>query len=117
MQTYEDDFEKQWSAQPVEYWVKRAPQPLREEWEKNKKMNTAGDWIALVPIALVVVYMDRIPVAGELLRYGVAALLIIVWFVVWTLVRPYVTGKRAYADIEADVKAYFHQQYRQTGKM
>lgn len=109
---YPKAFETLWSSQPIEYWVEKAPERFRSEWQKNKKMNTAGDWLALVPMALVIVYMDQIPVKSELLRYAVAALLIIVWFVIWNFVKPYVTGKRSYTDIEADMKAYFFELYQ-----
>lgn len=113
---YSKDFETLWSSQPIEYWVKRAPERFQVEWDKNKKMNTAGDWLSLVPVALVIVYMDKIPVTRELLRYAIAALVIILWFVVWSFLKPFVTGKRSYADIEADVKDYFHEQFARTGK-
>lgn len=109
---YDADFEKLWSSKPFRDWMAAAPLRFQAELKRSKGMNTAGDWLSLVPIALVVVYMDRIPVNNEILRYLIAAVLIFVWFVIWEMIKPYITNKRSEAEILKDVKAYFYQEWK-----
>ncbi|MCI7652752.1 MAG: hypothetical protein PUJ13_10650 [Bacteroidales bacterium] len=109
---YEKEFEELWSSKPFKDWMAAAPSRFQEQLRRSKGMNTAGDWLALVPIALVIVYMDRIPVDNELLRFGIAALAILAWFVVWELIKPYVTNKRSESEIRDEVRQYFHQEWK-----
>ncbi|MGI6223412.1 MAG: hypothetical protein ACOYJG_07365 [Prevotella sp.] len=110
---YEKEFEEQWSSKPFKDWMAVAPLRFQEEMKRSKGMNTAGDWLALVPIALVVVYMDRIPVSNELLRFLIAAVIIIAWFVVWELIKPYITNKRSESEIRDDVKEFFYKEWKE----
>lgn len=114
--SYEAEFEKIWSSKPSKEWMAAAPSRFQEELKRSKGMNTAGDWLSLVPIALIVVYQGSISVGNELLRYLIVAVLIIVWFVIWEMIKPYITNKRSEADILNDVKAYFYQQWM-SGKL
>ena len=52
------------------------------------------------------------PVDNELLRFGIAALAILAWFVVWELIKPYVTNKRSESEIRDEVRQYFHQEWK-----
>ena len=105
---YEKEFEELWSSKPFKDWMAAAPSRFQEQLRRSKGMNTAGDWLALVPIALVIVYMDRIPVDNELLRFGIAALAILVW----ELIKPYVTNKRSESEIRDEVRQHFHQEWK-----
>lgn len=106
---YEPDFETLWNSKSLQQWTAGAPERFQSEMKQSQRPTTAGDWLGIVPIVLVAVYMDKIPVNNELLRYLIAAVLIIVWFVIWQMIKPYVTGKRSIAQIEEDIKAYYHQ--------
>ena len=106
-----------------DYWKKHrdslilaAPQALQEEMHGATQLNTAGDWLLyVVPIIVMVAFINAKVIQREILNFlvavvvGIAATLVSMWL------KPYVTGKRRVADIDADIKAYFYQIYQKRG--
>lgn len=106
-----------------DYWKKHrdslllaAPQALQEELREAPKLNTAGDWLLyVVPIIVMVAFINAKVIQGEILNFLVAVVLGIAATLVSMWLKPYVTGKRRATDIDADIKAYFYQIYQKQG--
>ena len=56
-------------------------------------------------------------VASELLNLLLSLVVGVVVLVLCQMAKPYVTGKRSVADIDADIKQHFYEEYRRTGKL
>ncbi|MBP7856437.1 MAG: hypothetical protein KAZ98_00970 [Prevotella sp.] len=106
-----------------DYWKKHrsslmavAPSQLQEELKNNTRLTTGGDWlIFIIPIVILVVLSDSGLFAQEWLNWVVAIVVGVLAFGLMDYVKPYVTGKRRYTDIEADIKQHFYQIYRAKG--
>ena len=108
---YPKEFEKYWSENR-DAIIKSAPCVLREERANNGKMNTAGDWLLfIVPMLAGIGFFNTKLITSEMVNFLVGLAIVVVCYVVVMLIRPYVTGKRSIADIDADIKAYAYTVY------
>ncbi len=80
-----------------------------------KKMNTPGDWILLVVPFAVMVWVPGWALQRPGTQPVLAIVLGVVAAVLGELVKPYITGKRSYADVDADIKQHFYELYQKKG--
>lgn len=107
-----EDYWKQYRAS----LIKAAPPALGEERRMLKKMNTPGDWILLVVPFAVMVWVPGLGIFNDLALNTVLAIVLgVVAAVLGELVKPYITGKRSYADVDADIKQHFYELYQKKG--
>jgi hypothetical protein len=88
---------------------------LGEERRMLKKMNTPGDWILLVVPFAVMVWVPGWALQRPGTQPVLAIVLGVVAAVLGELVKPYITGKRSYADVDADIKQHFYELYQKKG--
>lgn len=89
---------------------------MSEERRLLKKMNTPGDWILLAVPFAVMVWVPGLGIFSDVALNTVLAIVLgVVALVLGELVKPYVTGKRSYADVDADIKQYFYKLYQEKG--
>ena len=113
----EQKFEEYWQRHNQQL-LTRAPRHLAEERAKSVKMNTAGDWLLLLFPVVVIFWLQELHlVASELLNLLLSLVVGVVMLVLCQMAKPYVTGKRSVADIDADIKQHFYEEYRRTGKL
>lgn len=112
---YPREFEEYWKTNE-QTLLAAAPVVLREERKNNGKMNTAGDWLLfIIPLVAGIGFMNVRLLENEMLNLVVGLAVVVVCFGIAMLIRPYVTGKRSVADIDADIKAYFFAVYEKGG--
>ncbi len=113
--SYPRDFEAYWEKHKADL-IRQAPRALKEERENNGKMNTAGDWLLFaLPVIVIIGFANTDFIKNELLRFVVALVIGMACFVVTVYIKPYVSGKRNIVDIDADIKAYFYNVYKEKG--
>jgi hypothetical protein len=84
--------------------------------ELLKKMNTPGDWILLAVPFAVMVWVPGLGIFSDVALNTVLAIVLgVVALVLGELVKPYITGKRSYADVDADIKQHFYKLYQEKG--
>lgn len=111
----EKEFEDYWRDHR-DSLILHAPQTLRQERDRNTKMNTPGDWLLFVlPIMVMLGFYDCHLIENTVINIIVTVVLGIVAFAVAEMLKPYVTKKRSIEEIDADIKQYFHAVYQQKG--
>jgi hypothetical protein len=109
------DFETYWEKNKADL-IRQAPRALKEERENNGKMNTAGDWLLFaLPVIVIIGFTNTDFIKNELFRFIVALIIGLACFVATVYIKPFVTGKRNIVDIDADIKAYFYNVYKEKG--
>lgn len=111
----EKEFEEYWTRHKDSLFL-AAPKALQDEMNNTAKPRTAADWLLYVaPILVTVAFINARIIRHELLNFLAAMVVCILATLLSTLLKPYLTGKRRTSDIDADVKAYFHQIYQKQG--
>lgn len=111
----EQEFEDYWKSNRSQL-VACAPRLLADERRNFNKMNSAGDWILfIVPIVLMIGFMDYVFFANEMLNFIVGLVLGIAAIGLSIYVKPYVTGKRSLVDIDEDIKQHYYRIYKERG--
>lgn len=112
---YPKEFEAYWKAH-TQSLIEAAPPTLREERKNNGKMNTTGDWLLfIVPFFVGIGFMNTHLIKAEMLNFVVGLVVVVLCYGLAMMVRPYVTGKRSIADIDADIKDHFLSVYEKEG--
>lgn len=112
---YPEEFEKYYKDHEQEL-IETAPSVLREERKNNGKMNTTGDWLLfIVPFFVGIGFMNAHLIKAEMLNFIIGLIVVVVSFGIAMMIRPYITGKRSIADIDADIKDYFLAVYDKEG--
>lgn len=111
----EKEFEDYWKKHRNSLFL-AAPKALKDEMKNTEKLNTAGDWLLyVIPILVMVAFVNAKVIERELLNFLVAVVLCILATLLSVWLKPYVTGKRRATAIDADVKAYFYEIYQKHG--
>ncbi len=112
---YDKQFEAYWKANEQSL-IAAAPSVLGEERKNNGKMNTAGDWLLfIIPLVAGIGFMNSNLIESEMVNLIVGLAIVVVCFGIAMMIRPYVTGKRSIADIDAEIKDYFYAIYKDKG--
>lgn len=112
---YSKEFEDYWKAHEQSL-IEAAPPVLREEHKNNGKMNTAGDWLLfIIPLVAGVGFMNAKLIENEMVNLIIGLAIVVACFGIAMAIRPYITGKRSIADIDADIKDYFYTVYNDKG--
>lgn len=112
---YDKQFEAYWKANGQSL-IEAAPPVLSDERKNNGKMNTAGDWLLfIIPLVAGIGFMNAKLIESEMVNLIVGLAIVVVCFGIAMMIRPYVTGKRSIADIDADIKDYFYAIYKDKG--
>ncbi len=112
---YSKEFEDYWKAHEQSL-IEAAPPVLREERKNNGKMNTAGDWLLfIIPLVAGVGFMNAKLIESEMVNLIIGLAIVVACFGIAMAIRPYITGKRSIADIDADIKDYFYTVYNDKG--
>lgn len=115
--------DKKYPKEFEEYWKKHeqslleaAPATLREERKDNGKMNTTGDWLLfIVPFFVGIGFMNTQIIKAEMANFIVSIIVVVICYGLAMMIRPYVTGKRSIADIDADIKEHFYAVFKEKG--
>lgn len=112
---YPVEFEQYWKTHEQQL-INVAPSVLREERKNNGKMNTTGDWLLfIVPFFVGIGFMNTHIIKSEMVNLIIGLIVVVVCFGIAMMIRPYITGKRSIADIDADIKDYFLAVYNEKG--
>lgn len=112
---YDEQFEAYWKTNGQSL-IEAAPPVLSDERKNNGKMNTAGDWLLfIIPLVAGIGFMNAKLIESEMVNLIVGLAIVVVCFGIAMMIRPYVTGKRSIADIDADIKDYFYAIYKDKG--
>lgn len=112
---YPKEFEEYWKEHE-QALLEAAPATLREERKDNGKMNTTGDWLLfIVPFFVGIGFLNAQIIKAEMANFIVSIIVVVVSYGIAMMIRPYVTGKRSIADIDADIKNHYLAVYEESG--
>ena len=111
----EQEFEDYWKKHRASLLVV-APKQLKTELKNNTRLNTVGDLVIYVTPFLVFGFLFNSNFFAQgWLNWLVPLLVFLLVYGVMEYIKPFLTGKRRYVDIEADIKQHFYQIYREKG--
>lgn len=111
----EQEFEDYWKKHRTSL-IALAPPQLKEELKNNTRMNTMGDFVIFViPIAVLVGLSDANLFSPSWINWVVALVAGVLSFGLMDYLKPFITGKRRYTDIETDIKQHCYLIYRAKG--
>ena len=109
----------------LNYWnrnqgqlVLRAPKALRDEYMESTQLKTPLDWICfLLPIAVGIVVLPLLHFGSEILSWAIMLVIVVVLFVLLQMLKPYFTKKASTPQVLDDIKNYYYEQYKKSGKL
>ena len=113
----EQEFENYWNLHRKQL-IDAAPSKLTEERKRSLGLNTAADWLLIAfPVIVMVVLMDYDFVNSPIINFIIVLIIGVITLVLGQMISPYVTGKRRITDIDNDIKQYYYNKYKRTGKL
>lgn len=96
----------------------KAPAKLREELAESTKLSGPMDWLAFVlPIACGIALQTYAPVKSAILSWALAALAVVLLFVVMQMLKARFSHRRSPAQVMEDIKLHYYRRYQSLGSL
>ena len=111
------EFEDYWNLHQ-RHLILSAPGKLRSEYMEAGRLDSPADWICFIlPVGVGMLLQPFLNFSSEILSWEIVLVAVVLLFVLMQMIKPYISKKKTEAEALEEIKKYYYERYKKTGKL
>lgn len=95
-----------------------APEKLRSEYMEAGRLDSPADWVCFIlPVGVGILLQPFLNFSSEILSWAIVLVVVVSLFVLMQMIKPYISKKKTEAEALEEIKKYYYERYKKTGKL
>ena len=82
------------------------------------RLVSPADWVCFIlPVGVGILLQPFLNFSSEILSWAIVLVVVVLLFVFMQMIKPYISKKKTEAEALEEIKKYYYERYKKTGKL